>query len=142
MALKSSPPFVSALEAAEAAGRPGPAAGAGNGEREIPRPARRFSAAGQGKGAAILAAFLGELRRAFHRTPIARLRIRRDRRLRLRETLSLGERRLVAILECDRREYLVAATGQTVSLLAPLEPATAESGPGVAELRRATRAGR
>lgn len=92
-------------------------------------------------GARILASLCAEFRRVFRRTPLARLKIRRDRRLRLRETLSLGERRLVAILECDSREYLVAATGQTVSLLAPLEPPAAAGAPVVAELRRATRAG-
>ncbi|MDE3136954.1 MAG: flagellar biosynthetic protein FliO [Acidobacteriota bacterium] len=69
--------------------------------------------------------FLAELGRAFRKTPLARLRIRRTRRLRLRETLSLGERRLVAIVECDEREFLVGATGQTISLLARLGDAAA-----------------
>lgn len=71
--------------------------------------------------------FLAELGRAFRRTPFGRLKIRRARRMRLRETLSLGERRLVAIVQCDEREFLVGATGQTISLLAPLGTAAAAS---------------
>lgn len=84
---------------------------------------------GRGKGAEFFTVFLGELRHVFHRTPLGRLKIRRDRRLRLCETLSLGERRLVAIVECDRQEFLVAATAQAISLLAPLGEASDE-GPG------------
>lgn len=68
-----------------------------------------------------LDSFLRNLLRAFRQTPLARLAIRSDRRLRLRETLSLGDRRVVAILECDRKEFLVAATAQSISLLAPLD---------------------
>jgi Flagellar biosynthesis protein, FliO len=74
---------------------------------------------GGGSGDA-LGRFWAEMGRAFRRTPFGRLKIRRSRRLRVRETISLGERRLVAIVECDEREFLVGATGQTISLLAPL----------------------
>jgi len=45
---------------------------------------------------------------------------RSTRRLRLVETLPLGERRLAAILSVDGREFLVAATPQSVSLLGEL----------------------
>lgn len=84
--------------------------------------------------------FLAELGRAFRKTPLARLRIRRTRRLRLRETLSLGERRLVAIVECDEREFLVGATGQTISLLARLGDAAAASNASFEEEPALTRA--
>jgi flagellar biogenesis protein FliO len=88
--------------------------------------------------------FLAELGRAFRRTPLGRLKIRRARRLHLRETLSLGERRLVAIVECDEREFLVGATGQTISLLSPLGAAAAKCVPREEEpaRSRAARAGR
>jgi flagellar biogenesis protein FliO len=68
----------------------------------------------------VLKTFWAELGRAFRRTPLGRLKIRRARRLHVRETLSLGERRMVAIVQCDEREFLVGATGQMISLLAPL----------------------
>lgn len=97
----------------------------------------------RGNGAQIFSSFLGELSRAFRRTPFGRVGLRRDRRrLRLRETLSLGERRLVAIVQCDRKEFLVAATGQTVSLLAPLEPPSEQTPAGLATPNRVARARR
>lgn len=100
---------------------------------------------GRGGSGDMFARFLGELGRAFRRTPFGRLKIRRARRLHLRETLSLGERRLVAIVECDEREFLLGAAGQTISLLAPLgaaavaEPGSLEEQPARS---RAARAGR
>lgn len=45
---------------------------------------------------------------------------RRERRLRLVETLALGERRFVAVLNVDGREFLVGATPQSVALLGEL----------------------
>ena len=89
-----------------------------------------------------LSDFFGELARHFRRMKLARLSIRRERRLRLRETLALGERRLVAIVECDGREFLVAATGQTISLLAPLDSAPGGEREEEAARSRAARAGR
>lgn len=47
---------------------------------------------------------------------------RRTRRLKLQETLPLGDRRLAAILSVDGREFLVGATPQSVSLLGELLP--------------------
>jgi flagellar biogenesis protein FliO len=92
-----------------------------------------------------LGRFLVELGRAFRRTPLGRLKIRRSRRLRLRETLSLGERRLVAIVECDDLEFLVGATGQAISLLARLGHAAAPANTASFEkepaLTRAARVG-
>lgn len=103
-------------------------------------------AAGDGRGGSgdVFARFLAELGRAFRRTPFGRLKIRRARRLHLRETLSLGERRMVAIVECDDREFLVGATGQSVSLLSPLgaPAASGVSFEGQPARSRAARAGR
>mgnify|MGYP001555983101 CR=1 FL=1 len=45
---------------------------------------------------------------------------RRQRRLRMVETLSLGERRLVGVLEVDGREFLIGATSHAVTLLSNL----------------------
>lgn len=45
---------------------------------------------------------------------------RRQRRLRMVETLSLGERRLVGVLEVDGREFLIGATSHAVTLLGNL----------------------
>jgi flagellar biogenesis protein FliO len=85
--------------------------------------------------------FLRRLLCVVRRASLLRLSIRRERRLRLRETLSLGERRLVAIVECDRKEFLVAATGQTISLLAPLERSGALVRPMEAAERKTAQAG-
>lgn len=46
---------------------------------------------------------------------------RRVRRLRISETLSLGERRFVAILEFDGQEFLLAGCANSLELLARLE---------------------
>jgi flagellar biogenesis protein FliO len=45
---------------------------------------------------------------------------RRTRRLKLCETLSLGDKRLIALVECENRRFLIAATGQNISLLETL----------------------
>jgi flagellar biogenesis protein FliO len=44
----------------------------------------------------------------------------RQRRLRVCETLSLGEKRFVAVLRVDDREYLIGGSSASVSLLAAL----------------------
>ena len=46
---------------------------------------------------------------------------RKTRRLRVCETLSLGERRFVAVIEFDRQEFLVGGTGNSLELLARLQ---------------------
>ena len=45
---------------------------------------------------------------------------RTPRSLLLRETLSLGEKRFVAIIECDGRRFLVGGSSQAVTLLSRL----------------------
>ena len=46
---------------------------------------------------------------------------RKARRLRVCETLSLGERRFLAVIEFDRQEFLVGGTGSSLELLARLQ---------------------
>lgn len=48
---------------------------------------------------------------------LASPRKRRARRLRLEETLSLGDRRFVALLRVDGRELLIGATPHSLTLL-------------------------
>ena len=46
---------------------------------------------------------------------------RKIRRLRVCETLSLGERRFLAVIEFDRQEFLVGGSGNSLELLARLD---------------------
>ena len=46
---------------------------------------------------------------------------RKVRRLRVCETLSLGERRFVALIEFDRQEILVGGAGNSLEVLARLQ---------------------
>jgi flagellar biogenesis protein FliO len=54
---------------------------------------------------------------------LLRLGKRPARKLRLCESLALGERRFVAVIEFERRQFLVGGTGQSLVLLAKLEHA-------------------
>ena len=49
------------------------------------------------------------------------VKVRKPRRLRVCETLSLGERRFLAVIEFDRQEFLVGGTGSSLELLAKLQ---------------------
>jgi flagellar biogenesis protein FliO len=51
---------------------------------------------------------------------LSAVKSRKSRRLRVCETLSLGERRFVAIIEFDRQEFLVGGSGNSLELLARL----------------------
>lgn len=46
---------------------------------------------------------------------------RKPKRLRVCETLSLGERRFLAVIEFERQEFLVGGTGSSLELLARLK---------------------
>ena len=46
---------------------------------------------------------------------------RRERRLRLCETLSLGEKRFIAVVEYGKQKFLLAGTPQNISLLQSLD---------------------
>jgi len=63
--------------------------------------------------AKLLAKLLAKSRRLWTSVKIRR----RERSLRLCETLSLGEKRLVAVLECERQRYLIGITNQSIVLL-------------------------
>ena len=52
------------------------------------------------------------------------VKTRKVRRLRVCETLSLGERRFVAVIEFDRQEFLVGGSGNSLELLARLHEGT------------------
>jgi flagellar biogenesis protein FliO len=43
------------------------------------------------------------------------------RRLRLSETLSLGEKRFLAVVQFQQQEFLVGGTGNSIALLARLD---------------------
>lgn len=43
------------------------------------------------------------------------------RRLRLSETLSLGEKRFLAVVQFQRQEFLVGGSGNSIALLAKLD---------------------
>lgn len=55
-----------------------------------------------------------------------KLGVNRHRTLRLCESLSLGEKRIIAVVECDDQRFLLAATPQNISLLQSLGPAHSE----------------
>lgn len=44
----------------------------------------------------------------------------RGRKLRLRETLPLGEKRFLAVVQFEQEQFLVGGTGQSIALLARL----------------------
>ena len=46
---------------------------------------------------------------------------RSARRLRLSETLSLGEKRFLAVVQFQHQEFLVGGTGNSIALLAKLD---------------------
>jgi flagellar biogenesis protein FliO len=62
------------------------------------------------------ATLLFRIRSVFSKVSIQR----RPRRLKLCETLSLGEKRILALVECENQRFLVAATAQNISLLQTL----------------------
>lgn len=57
---------------------------------------------------------------------------RRLRRLRMLETLSLGDRRFVAVISVDGRELLVGGTPQSLALLTELDSAVEDFETGAA----------
>ena len=51
----------------------------------------------------------------------------RNRQLRLVEALSLGERRFVALIECDQRRFLIGSTAQSIRFLTEIGAHTSAS---------------
>jgi flagellar biogenesis protein FliO len=60
------------------------------------------------------------------RTAFSRISFNRRRGLRLCESLSLGNKRLVAVVECDDQRFLVGVTAESISLLQSLGPSKHE----------------
>ena len=56
---------------------------------------------------------------------------RKTRRLRVCETLSLGERRFLAVIEFDHQEFLVGGSGNSLELLARLHEGTVIAEPSL-----------
>jgi flagellar biogenesis protein FliO len=82
-------------------------------------PAMPGSATSANRGLGLVTAWLRAIR--------AQVRRRRKKRtLRLCETLSLGEKRFLAVVRVDRKRFLLGGAGNSVSLLTEL-PARAES---------------
>lgn len=75
----------------------------------------------------ILPAAASRFRRLFSSVSVRR----RKRQLRLCETLSLGEKRLLAVVQFKNRRYLVGATGSSMTLLADLSAEDSVPGSGV-----------
>jgi flagellar biogenesis protein FliO len=67
----------------------------------------------EGEPQSVGGALLSRIRAAFSEVSIHR----RTRRLKLCETLSLGDKRIVALVECGNRRFLIGATAQNISLL-------------------------
>jgi flagellar biogenesis protein FliO len=61
-------------------------------------------------------ALLARIRAAFSNVTIQR----RPRSLKICETLSLGEKRLLLVVECEGQRFLIGATPQNISLLQSL----------------------
>lgn len=65
---------------------------------------------------------------AFVLSILGRISLHRSKRLlHLCETLSLGEKRLLAIVKVENQRYLIAATGQEISLLQRLPDVSANT---------------
>jgi flagellar biogenesis protein FliO len=60
------------------------------------------------------------------RAAFSRISFNRRRGLRLCESLSLGNKRLVAVVECDDQRFLVGVTAESISLLQSLGPTRRE----------------
>ena len=91
---------------------------------------------GHPEGATLLATW-GLQVRHFGQWAQRALRSRHPRRLRVRETLSLGEKRFVAVIEYEGQELLVGGSGNSFALLARLETgrvATEASLPSVSSI--------
>jgi flagellar biogenesis protein FliO len=59
-----------------------------------------------------------------------------SRQLHLRETLALGERRFIAVVEFERQKFLIAGTGSSVAMLTAL-PSPGTSPQNTEEVRSA-----
>jgi flagellar biogenesis protein FliO len=60
----------------------------------------------------------------------------RPKKLSLCETLSLGEKRFVAVVRFEKRQFLVGGTGQSIALLAELPSDSTQHDPGAGDFSR------
>jgi len=86
---------------------------------------------GRGETPSLGESLLGRIRALFSSVRIER----RTRRLKLCETLSLGDKRLLALVECGNHRFLIAATAQTISLLETLETLETLDASGAPDVR-------
>jgi len=84
-------------------------------------------AGNRGAPQGLAAMLVSRLRFAFSRISVAR----KPRHLRLCESLSLGEKRLLAVIECDHERMLIAATPNGISLLRTLDASALGAGTGI-----------
>jgi len=70
---------------------------------------------------------------------LGKVTCRRERRLRLCETVSLGERRLVALIQLDNQPLLVGVTPSSITLLTQPAPCAAAA-PPLSDFRETLRA--
>lgn len=75
---------------------------------------------GSGKQASGLESFRWRRMLQWFRERKRTLCSRLPRKLLLRETLALGERRFVAVVEFEEQKFLIGATGSSLSILAAL----------------------
>jgi len=66
----------------------------------------------------LVGALVNFLRKVFPGVKIQR----RNRSLRLAESLSLGDKRIIAVVEFEDKRFLLAATAENISLLQTLGP--------------------
>jgi flagellar biogenesis protein FliO len=91
---------------------------------------------------ALFASIFGLFRKILsnvRKSPLGKVASRRERRLRVCETVSLGDRRLVALIQLDNQPLLVGVTGNSITLLTQPVPSTATVSPAN-EFRGALRA--
>ena len=88
----------------------------------------------------LFGSFFGLLRKilsAVRKGPLGKVS-RRERRLRLCETVSLGERRLVALIQLDNQPLLIGVTPNSITLLTQPAPC-APNVPPLSDFREALR---
>lgn len=85
----------------------------------------------------LFGSFFGVFRKllsAVRKGPLGRVASRRERRLRLCETVPLGERRLLALIQFDNQPLLVGVTPNSITLLSQPAPC-APTAPPLSDFR-------
>jgi flagellar biogenesis protein FliO len=87
----------------------------------LPDDLSRSIAGQQGTGASLLRTICGKALAAYRWLDQKRTQQSSMRRLRVAETISLGEKRFVSIVQVDGAQYLIGGAAGNVSLLAVLD---------------------